>query len=103
MNQEPISKIDPLIHAPLRLAVLSILAAVESADFTYLKTSVNTTDGNLSTHLSKLETAGYIRIKKIFQGKKPKSICSLTKKGREMFTAYLDNLQQIIDFQKDKL
>jgi len=100
VSREEIKNIDPLIHAPVRLAVLSILAAVQQADFSYLKKTADATDGNLSRHLSKLEDAGYISIKKTFEGKKPRTFCSITKKGREMFMAYLDNLQKIIDKQK---
>jgi DNA-binding MarR family transcriptional regulator len=99
MDLEKILHLDPIIHAPTRLAVLSILIAAESANFTFLKESTATTDGNLSTHLTKLETSGYITIKKIFKGKKPQTICAITKKGRKAFNAYLEQLEQIIGRQ----
>ena len=102
MSQEEIKHINLLIHAPVRLAVLSILATVKNADFSYLKKTIDTTDGNLSRHLGKLETAGYIKIEKTFAGKKPKTNCAITNKGRQVFTDYLANLQKIIDTQKQK-
>lgn len=100
MNQEAIRNIDLLIHAPVRLAVMSVLAGVEEADFTYLKQAVETTDGNLSRHLEKLEQAGYVDIKKTYAGKKPRTVCMITRKGYDVFTAYLENLQHIINTQK---
>ena len=95
--------LDPVVHAHIRMAVLSVLLAVESADFVYLKEAVQATDGNLSTHLSKLEAVGYIRIEKTFEGKKPKTLCSMTELGRTRFIQYINNLQKIVDHQKGKL
>jgi DNA-binding MarR family transcriptional regulator len=100
MNQEQILDIDPMIHAPIRLAVLSILVTVQNANFSFLKDSINTTDGNLSTHLTKLEEAGHITIEKMFKGKKPQTIYSITDHGREAFDKYIDNLERIIKNQK---
>ena len=103
MSQEQILNIDPLIHAPIRLAVLSILVTAMNANFSFLKESIKTTDGNLSTHLTKLEDAGYIEIEKIFKGKKPQTICSITDQGKDAFSKYIDNLERIIKKQKGKL
>jgi DNA-binding transcriptional ArsR family regulator len=103
MDHEVILNLDPIIHAPVRLAVLSILATVEKADFTFLRESTGTTDGNLSTHLSKLEEVGFIIIHKTFQGKKPRTICSITKKGREAFIHYFDELEKIVRAQKKSM
>jgi DNA-binding HxlR family transcriptional regulator len=100
MRPETILDLDPIIHAPIRLAVMSALGAVEGADFTFLKESIGVTDGNLSTHLAKLESIGYIVIRKTFQGKKPKTTCSITKKGRKAFLDYLDGLERIVRDQK---
>lgn len=100
MNQEDILDINLIIHAPIRLAALSILVTVQNANFTFLKESVKTSDGNLSTHLTKLEEAGYIKIEKSFKGKKPHTLCSITDKGRESFTKYINNLEKIINTQK---
>lgn len=90
------NRLDPVVHAPVRLAVLTILISVKEANFTYLKEAVNTTDGNLSTHLSKLEEAGYIRIIKKFVGKKPKTTCMITSKGREAYLKYIESLKSYL-------
>lgn len=103
MSPEQILNIDPLIHAPIRLAVLSVLVSVQNANFSFLKESTHTTDGNLSTHLTKLEAAGYIKIEKTFKGKKPQTICSITDVGRAAFAKYLDNLEKIIKKQKGEI
>ena len=101
MRHEKILQLDPIIHAPTRLAILSILVTVENANFSFLKESTGTTDGNLSTHLTKLETSGYIGIKKMFKGKKPQTICRITEKGRKAFESYLEQLEQIVMTQKE--
>lgn len=103
MKHEKILQLDPIIHAPTRLAILSILITVENANFTFLKESTGTTDGNLSTHLTKLEESGYINIEKMFKGKKPQTTCAITKKGRTAFEKYLEQLEQIVQMQKDKI
>jgi DNA-binding transcriptional ArsR family regulator len=100
MEHERILKLDPVIHAPVRLAVLSILATVENADFIFLRESTGATDGNLSTHLSKLEETGYIEIQKTYQGKKPRTLCSITEKGRVALLRYINDLDQIVREQK---
>lgn len=100
MNPDKILQLDPVIHAPARLAILSILVSVDNADFKFLKESTGATDGNLSTHLSKLEASGYITIEKSFQGKKPQTRCALTPTGREAFLRYFRALEQIVRNQK---
>ncbi len=100
MSHEHILELDPLVHAPVRLAVLSVLAGVEDADFVFLRESIGTTDGNLSTHLARLEEAGYVRIRKTFVGKKPHTTCAMTRKGRKAFVAYLGQLERIVQGQK---
>ena len=101
MSNKIISRLDPTIHSPNRLAILSILIAVEFADFNYLKKVTETTDGNLSTHLSKLEQKGLIRIKKSFKKKRPLTTCSITQKGKNAFSEYLKNLEQVLHFNKN--
>ena len=101
MNHEKIRQLDQVIHAPTRLAILSILITVDNASFTFLKESTGTTDGNLSTHLTKLEESGYISIEKKFVGKKPQTTCAITKKGRTAFEKYLEQLEQIVQKQKE--
>jgi DNA-binding MarR family transcriptional regulator len=85
-----------VIHSQVRLAVLSILLSAQRADFNYLKKMTGTTDGNLSTHLVKLEEADYIAIKKSFQGRKPLTTCSLTEKGRAAFAKYVKSLESYL-------
>lgn len=101
MNPEKFVQLDPIIHSQIRLAVLSILISVKQADFNYLKKTIGTTDGNLSTHLYKLEQARYVSLKKSYRGKKPLTTCSVTKKGQDAFSKYLKALENYIDF-KDK-
>jgi len=102
MKHDKILQLDPIIHAPIRLAILSVLITAESANFTFLKESTGTTDGNLNTHLTKLETNGYIAIRKTFKDNKPQTICTITKKGRNSFNTYLEQLDQIVQMRKQK-
>jgi DNA-binding transcriptional ArsR family regulator len=83
-----LAEVDRVIHEPARLMVMALLAAVREADFQYLHQSTGLTKGNLSVHLSKLETAGYIVIEKSFRGKYPLTICRLTEHGREVLEKY---------------
>lgn len=88
-----------LIHQPSRLRIMAALVAlpsVESMDFVSLKELVKLTDGNLSSHLSTLEQAGYVSIDKGFEGKKPKTRIWVTSKGREAFSKYVEELEQIL-------
>lgn len=97
VDLHPLADIDQVIHAPARLMVLTYLYVVESVDYVYLMRLTGLTWGNLSTHLSKLEEAGYIVIEKEFQGKKPHSTIRLTEQGREAFKAYKNSLRQVLD------
>lgn len=95
------TRIDDLIHSRIRLAVISILASVESAEFTFIRDKINATDGNLSRHLRKLEDAGYVTVEKAFEGRKPVSRYSLTKDGRVAFRAYVDHLESMLGGLED--
>ena len=96
MSIEAIARLDPVIHSRVRLAVMSILVSVKDASFSYLKNAIGVSDGNLSVSLSKLEEAGYIRVKKSFHGKKPLTTCQVTARGREAFGGYVKALDSII-------
>ncbi len=96
MEEHIAVKLNKAIHQKARLGIMSILMASEEAEFNYLKERLKLTDGNLSTHLSLLEKEKYIRIKKKFVKKKPKTLCQMTEKGREAFKEYLENLEKII-------
>ena len=100
MEHEQIMQLDPLIHAPIRLAILSVLVSVDLASFAYLKKTVNTSDGNLSTHLAKLEEGGLIVSHKAFVGKKPQTTYRLNEKGRKAFSNYLAQLEKILGMSK---
>jgi len=100
MAHEEILELNPIIHAPIRLAIMSALIAADEIDFAYLKEVTKTTDGNLSTHLAKLEESGFIAITKSFKGKKPHTACSITAKGKSAFVEYLNHLERIIEINK---
>jgi DNA-binding transcriptional ArsR family regulator len=91
-----LTEVDKIIHEPARLAVLTILDAVESADFLYLQKATQLTKGNLSVHLTKLEDAGLLEIQKSFQGKIPRTLCRLTLKGKDSFEAYKVQMKGIL-------
>lgn len=97
LELHPLADIDQIIHAPARLMVLTYLYVVESVDYVFLMRLTGLTWGNLATHLSKLEGAGYIEIEKTFKGKKPHSIVRLTKQGRASFQEYKRSMQQVLD------
>jgi len=86
-------KLDPLLHSELRLGVMSLLVTLDEADFVYLKEQTEATSGNLSVQIDKLSEAGYIEVEKGFSGKKPRTVCRITAKGREAFEAYVEALK----------
>ena len=88
--------LDPLLHSQLRLAVISLLISVEEAEFTFLKEKTESTAGNLSVQLDKLEKAGYISIEKSFRGKRPLTTCKITDKGLQAFEDYVEILKKYI-------
>jgi DNA-binding MarR family transcriptional regulator len=93
----PLADIDQIIHASARLMVLTYLYVVESVDYVFLKNQTGLTWGNLSTHLNKLEEAGYVTVEKGFKGKKPHSMIHLTDRGRAAFRNYKNSMQQVLD------
>lgn len=91
-----LSPIDKLIHESGRLIIMTALSACQSAEFLYLQRIAGLTKGNLSSHLSRLEEAGLIRIEKQFVGKKPNTVIAMTKQGRSALEAHwkaLDDLR----------
>ena len=96
---EPIrpDKIDSVIHERVRLAIVSALAVAPEMSFNELKATLSLTDGNLSAHSRTLEEAGYIRINKSFEGRRPLTTMRLTPKGRQAFRRYLTVLRRIIE------
>lgn len=96
-NLQPLAEIDRVIHEPARLLIVAVLSVVESADFLFLMNQTKLTRGNLSSHLSKLEAAGYVEIKKEFVEKIPRTLLSLTEEGRKAFVEYRQKMQQVLD------
>ena len=90
-------RLDPLLHSQLRLAVMSLLIGVDSAEFVFIREKTNSTAGNLSVQLDKLSTAGYISVTKSFRGKRPLTTCSITKLGIKAFEEYVNALKGYIE------
>lgn len=93
----PLADLDRIIHSPARLMVMTYLYVVESADFVFLMQLTGLTWGNLSTHLARLEEAGYVTIEKGYKGKKPSTTISMTVAGREAFKAYKNGMQAVLN------
>lgn len=92
----PVDWIDNLIHAPARLQIVMQLFVVDGADATFLLHRTGLTWGNLSTHISKLEAAGYVSVEKTFKGKKPQTVIRLSKKGRRAFVDYRQRMREAL-------
>jgi len=96
---EPVTdlpELNPIIHGKLRLALLSLLSTVEEAEFTWLRTKTNSTDGNLGAQLLKLEEAGYVEVEKKFVLRKPQTLYRMTETGRKALTDYVQALKQLL-------
>ena len=89
-------QIDNFIHSRIRLAIMAVLASVDEMDFNAIKKAVNTTDGNLSVHLNKLEENGYINIEKKIVNKKPLTSCTLSEKGKQAFEEYIKTVENFL-------
>jgi len=96
-GKQPAVDIDRLIHEPSRFTIMANLYVIESADFLFLMRQTGLTRGNLSSHISKLEAAGYLDVEKEFVGKKPHTMLRLTDEGRAAFEAYRQNMKQVLD------
>ncbi len=96
-NLRDIADMDRVIHEPARLMLVTLLYAVDGADFLYLLRESGLTKGNLSTHLTRLEQAEYIQVEKTFRGKIPQTLIRLTKSGRSAFEAYRRQLKRIVE------
>ncbi len=95
-DREKAIDLDKLIHEPARLQLMAQLYVVEEADFVFLMRRTGLTWGNLSSHMSKLEEAGYIEVNKEFQGKKPRTVLRMTEAGREAFDTYRSALDDVL-------
>jgi DNA-binding MarR family transcriptional regulator len=96
-NIQTLNSVDKIIHEPARLNIMAHLYVIESADFLFMMRQTGLTFGNLSAHLSKLETAGYLEIIKEFIGKKPHTMLKLTEKGKQAFDEYRKQMKQFFN------
>lgn len=97
-----LATLDRVIHEPARLMIVTMLYALEEADFLYLQRECGLTQGNLSSHLARLEEAGYVQIQKTFKGKYPLTVCSLTSKGRKAFQEYAKKMRVVSETALEK-
>jgi len=88
---------NPLLHQTIRSKLVSLLISNNELPFKALKVALGVTDGNLSSHLSKLEKENYIGIEKVFEGKRPKTVVKITTEGRKAFELYIEALKQFIE------
>ena len=110
IDDADIQGIDRIIHEPSRLVIMAQLYVIQSADFLFLQNQTGMTPGNLSSHLSKLEEAGYVEVTKEFIDRKPHTALALTKRGRDAFRTYRKKMRQVFNdlpeektfFQKNK-
>ena len=91
-----LTDLDRIIHEPARLMIVSLLFVSKEADFVFLQRETGLTKGNLSSHLARLEAAGYVHIEKMFRGKLPLTLCSLTDGGRTEFENYRRTLKRVL-------
>lgn len=90
-------ELDPVLHSQLRLAVISLLIGVESAEFTWLKEKTGASSGNLSIQVTKLKEAGYISVTKKFSNNYPQTLCKITSAGRKSFAEYVESLKDYLN------
>jgi len=89
-------ELDKVIHSRVRLGIMAALASGDEVDFKFLKDKLDLSDGNLSANMTKLEEAGFIKVRKFFVEKKPKTVYKITDTGREAFKRYVENIEKII-------
>ena len=102
MSSHPVTQLDDTVHQRVRLGILTILATAGRADFTYLRDTLELTDGNLGRHLDVLYDAGYVEIAKTFEGRRPRTWVTITKAGRTALKHHIAALRQMIDAVPDK-
>ncbi len=95
-GETPFAGIDRIVHEPARLHVLTLLSVVEGADFLFIMRQTGLTKGNLSSHLGKLETAGYVAIEKEFVEKIPHTVVKITSSGRAALQTYRQTLADVM-------
>jgi DNA-binding transcriptional ArsR family regulator len=88
--------LDRVIHEPARLLIVALLAGVKEADFLWVLRESALTKGNLSSHLAKLEEAGYVELEKTYKGKIPLTLLRLTRQGRAALETYKKSLDGLL-------
>ena len=91
-----------MLHSQVRLAIMSLLIHVKSAEFSFLLENINTTKGNLSFQLTKLKEAEYVRIRKSFKGNYPLTKCEITQKGIDAFENYINDMDDYFKAFRNK-
>jgi DNA-binding transcriptional ArsR family regulator len=94
--------IDELLQSRVRLAVVAFLASAGEADFSVIRDTIRTTDGNASVHLRKLEDAGYVAAQKRFVERKPQTRYALTERGRQALLDYVAHLENLLPAVRPK-
>jgi DNA-binding transcriptional ArsR family regulator len=89
-------ELDPILHSQLRLAIISLLAGAEAAEFTFIREQTGSTAGNLSIQITKLKESGYIEVTKKFRNNYPQTVCKITPLGKEKFTEYVNSLKDYL-------
>lgn len=97
IDAQAVAELDKVLHEPARLAVMGCLYVVEEADFVFLQSQTGMTGGNLSSHLRKLDAAGYLEIEKGFNGSRPQTMLRLSKGGRSAFAEHIARLRGFLD------
>ena len=92
----PTARLDPAIHQPARLGILTAACETARIDFVALRDLLGLTDGNLSRHLGTLEAAGYVRLEKVFENRKPRTWITATASGRRALRAEIEALREIV-------
>ena len=94
--RELVEKLNKVFDSRIRLAVMSALSVNDSMDFNSMKEMLNVTDGNLASHIGALESEGYVKVRKKFVGKKPRTTYAVTAWGKKAFREHIDALEQLI-------
>ncbi|MBC8216101.1 MAG: transcriptional regulator [Candidatus Marinimicrobia bacterium] len=99
MSEFNYKQLDDIIHSRIRLAIMALLVSVESANFVFIREKVNTSDGNLSVHIRKLEDVKYVSSTKKFIDRKPVTTYRITALGRKAFEAYVKHVNELLNIQ----
>ena len=94
-DSHPRHRLDDLIHSPVRFSIVATLAGADNAEFSFVRDAIEVSDSVLSRQVSTLESAGYVKVKKGYVGKRPRTWLSLTTSGRDAFERHLAALREI--------